>query len=124
MDRKLETAEMRIAELEFALLESESAKELWKSQYEASTKQNEELRTRISMAAGIMTEVGLVNSDQTLMLDPADVKVVKERLDRSKHLEIFEAANRANPMVNDAWNKYLMALRLCGFDNTNTESES
>lgn len=124
MDRQLETAELKIAELELALVDSENSKEHWKNLYEDSEKRNIDLRAKVSLAAGIMTEIGLVNDDHSLMWDPEDVKEVKKRIDRSKHLEIFEAANRANPMVNDAWNKYLMALRLCGFDNTNNESES
>ncbi len=118
MDRKLEIAEMRVADLEFQLLDAESKIQMYRDMVKKLEDDNTELRSKVSLAAGIMTEVGLVNEDHTLMWDPKDVAQVKLGIQRGKHLEIFEKANKENPIINDAWNKYLMALRLCGLDET------
>jgi hypothetical protein len=32
------------------------------------------------------------------------------------HMEILERAIQENPLMQDAWNKVMLTLRLCGYD--------
>jgi len=120
MDRKLEIAEMRVADLEFQLLDAEERVQQWKDLLQKEEAKNEDLRVRVQTAANILEEAGLRNSDGSLVFDQAKINLIRERIERGRHMEMFVELNKTNPLLNDAWNKYMLALRLVGFDGTNT----
>ena len=37
--------------------------------------------------------------------------------EKGTHMELFEKVSKDNPMLQDAWKKFMVALRLCGLDN-------
>lgn len=113
MDRKLEIAEIRIADLEYQVAKLEGrilALNDDVQYYQGIARQNDQ----------ILKETGL---DVWFSGNPADVgnaiEKLKARYKHGEHMEMFEALNKEHPILNDAWNKYMMALRLIGLDGTN-----
>lgn len=41
---------------------------------------------------------------------------VRDTYVKGQHMAVFESAIRDNELVADAWKKFMVALRLCGYD--------
>jgi len=119
MDRKLIAAENHIVGLEFQLEAAENQRLALLERITSLEEQLSDARLHIATAGNVLEEVGLRNSDGTLNYDIDKIVEVRMRLERGTHLEIMEKANKENPMIADAWNRYMAALRLCGQDGSN-----
>lgn len=113
MIRKLEIAEQRIAELEAQLIGKEDdIRQLQQDvqYYRGIARQNEQ----------VLKETGL---DVWFSGNPDEVgdaiTQITARFQRGEHMEMFEKLNKEHPILNSAWDKYMMALRLVGLDGTN-----
>lgn len=113
MDRKLEIAEIRVAELEQSLVAAEER---------ILAAQND-----IQYYKGIARQQGQILKETGLEAwfsnNPEEIgetiQKIKDRYIRGEHMEMFERLNKEHPILNDAWNRYMMALRLIGLDGTN-----
>lgn len=102
---QLESADAKISALELDLKKTERDLEYYRRVARRLTDTVQEL--------GLRVWVGELDAPQEYRIA---VEQAKSRIEKGKHMEVFQASNDANPMVNDAWKKYMMALRLCGFD--------
>lgn len=113
LTHKLEVAEHRIVELEAEL---KAVSERLKS-----TQEDVQYYRGISQQySSILNETGL---NVWFSGNPDDVgdtiQKVKDRFIAGEHMEMFVRLNKEHPILNDAWSKYMMSLRLIGLDGTN-----
>lgn len=113
LKEKLEDADDKIASLELELKRVNRDLEYYRR---VARKVTDSLNF---LGISVWVGEGETPLDHLAMLENA-----RRRIDMGKHMEIIQAANEANPLVNDAWNKYLVALRLCGFDGTKDDDAS
>lgn len=48
---------------------------------------------------------------------------VRDTYVKGQHMAVLEGAIKDNELVADAWKKFMVALRLCGFDDPNRSNE-
>ena len=67
----------------------------------------------------ILRETGLAAWFSGKPEDVAEqIEEIKSRYTKGQHMEIFEAVIKENPMVAAAWDRFMVSLRLCGYDGT------
>lgn len=119
MDSKLIAAEARIADLEFQVLDLESKLQHYRDTVDRLQVDISRRDAQISRAASLMSAAGLHIGDNGTETDAEKVAKVQERQVQGYHMEILQSAIRDNPMVADAWKRFMSALRLCGYDGSN-----
>lgn len=121
MDRKLEIAEIRVADLEFMLMDAESRVEQWRDQHSKLLEVKKDIEAQLNRAKDILYILGLtVDLRKPPNEDREKVNQFCDQQLKGAHMLVFEQANREYPLANDAWNRYMAALRLCGLDGQNT----
>ncbi|MNK56470.1 hypothetical protein D3C87_755110 [compost metagenome] len=60
-----------------------------------------------------------LNAEERLIL----ITKIRDTYVKGKHMEIFESAIRENELVAGTWNKFMVALRLCGYDEVNDRGD-
>lgn len=119
MDRKLEIAEMRVADLEFMLIDAESKLQHYRETVDRLQEDIKRRDARIANAGEMMAAAGLHVGDDGTKTNAEKVALIQERQIQGYHMEILQKAIQENPMVADAWKRFMSALRLCGYDGTN-----
>lgn len=112
LDEKLLIADKRVAELEAKL---------------AATNKDLEYYRRVAreLTAGF-GELGITvwSKSDVAVVASTEIKAAKDHIEKGKHMTIFHNAIRDNPVVADAWKRFMMALRLVGLDGTNKPEEN
>lgn len=119
MDRNQEIDEIRVADLEFQVLDLESKLQHYRDTVDRLQTDISRRDAQISRAAALMSAAGLHIGDNGAQTDAEKVAKVQERQIQGYHMEILQTAIQDNPMVADAWKRFMSALRLCGYDGSN-----
>ena len=60
----------------------------------------------------------LSQMEATSTFSEADVVHVTTLIEKGAHMELFEEVSKENPILMDAWKRFMVTLRLTGMDGT------
>lgn len=98
------------------ILQVENDYDLLKGKIETLEKELDRSREREKMARKMIDQIGKhgylfgahANDDQLF----AAIGSLLRLVEKGKHMEILEEANKNNPMAADAWKKFMLCLRI------------
>ena len=109
MTSKLEKAEAYIAELETR-----------KKALETDLNYYRNVARNLSTALDKMgVRVWVTQGDQNIF--NSEIERIQENMRKAKHMDILQSAIKADENVAEAWKKFMVTLRLCGFDSNDRD---
>lgn len=92
----------------------EYARQTWGAKVTELNNELRSLKQHRGILKDLMDAAGFINAiDRFGTVNAEQLRTAVDLIQKGRHMDILVKANKEHPMVEDAWKRYMMALRLC-----------